>query len=469
MLIARFGVHLFLSTILANKFKEPSKNMPSKSKTQPRAVDAILNAHFIACMDAKMQVLTEHALVIERGKIIAIAPQQEIAQRYCAAVHQCDLLIPGLINAHCHSPMSLLRGIGDDMPLMDWLQQRIWPVEQAVINAAFIQAGSQLAMAEMLLSGTTCFADMYHFPDIVGTIAEDIGIRAVVGLIAIDAPSAWAQNRSEYLSKGAQVYDQFKHSPLVSTILAPHAPYTTSDETLIQLRALGDELGIGMHMHIHETQAEVDAALENSGQRPLARLKKLGLLNPELMAVHMCALTDEEINWLATHNCHVVHCPQSNMKLASGICPVATLVARGINVALGTDGAASNNDLNMFAEMQTAALLAKVASQNPQALPAMEVLKMATINGARALGLDHITGSLEVGKAADIVAVDLNSIHCQPVYDPIAQLIYSAGRDDVSDVWVAGKQLVKARQLCHLNARQLIKTAQYWRDTIRAL
>jgi 5-methylthioadenosine/S-adenosylhomocysteine deaminase len=314
-------------------------------------------------------------------------------------------------------------------------------------------------MIEMLRSGTTCFNDMYFFPDVVADAAEALNIRACVGLIVLDFPTAWARDAGEYLRKGTRLHDELKEFELVTTAFAPHAPYTVSDEPLRKLRMLADEMDIPVHMHVHETAFEVEEAVKRNGVRPLERLSRLDMLNNRLLAVHMTQLLPSEIEAVAAAGVHVIHCPESNLKLASGMCPVARLVEAGVNVALGTDGAASNNDLDMFGEMRTAALLAKGTSQDPTALPAHAALAMATINGARALGLEQATGSIVAGKAADLVAVDLDAPATTPVYDPVAQIVYAAGRDQVSHVWVNGRQVMEDGALNRIDEEQCLREA----------
>jgi 5-methylthioadenosine/S-adenosylhomocysteine deaminase len=321
-------------------------------------------------------------------------------------------------------------------------------------------------MAEMLRGGTTCFNDMYFFPDVTARAAVHCGIRACVGLIVIDFPTIWAQDADEYIARGLAIHDHYRGDPLIRTAFAPHAPYTVSDGPLERVRVLADELDIGIHMHVHETVDEIRTAVELSGARPLARLQELGLVSPALMAVHMTQLAPEEIHAYAGSGGHIVHCPESNMKLASGFCPVAELSAAGVNIALGTDGPASNNDLDMIGEMRTAALLGKLVSGDASALPAHEVLKMATLNGALALGLGEQTGSLTPGKWADMAAIDLETVETQPLYDPVSQLVYACGRDQVTDVWVAGQHLLKERQLTTLDIHEILHRARDWQARI---
>ncbi|MGH8553126.1 MAG: amidohydrolase family protein, partial [Methylococcales bacterium] len=327
---------------------------------------------------------------------------------------------------------------------------------------SFVREGAELAIAEMLRGGVTCFNDMYFFPEIVARAALQSGIRACVGLIVIDFPSAWAQDSDEYLEKGLALYDELRNESLLTPVFAPHAPYSVSDDALKKIRIYAEELQAPIHMHIHETRDEIEQGLECSGMRPLARLKKLDLLGPSLIAVHMTQLLDEEIDWIAESGSHVVHCPESNLKLASGFCPVHRLLKNGINVALGTDSAASNNNLDVLGEMRTAALLAKGVAGDARAVPASTALRMATLHGAKALGIDSICGSLEAGKSADIVAITLDRLETLPVYDPLSQIVYAANRDQVTDVWVAGQRLLESRRLTTLDTDKIRESIAHW-------
>jgi 5-methylthioadenosine/S-adenosylhomocysteine deaminase len=435
-----------------------------------RTIDTLINARWIVPVEPAGPALEHFSLAIDQGDILELLPTADSARRYQAR-ETVDLprhvIIPGLINAHTHSPMSLFRGLADDLPLMDWLNHHIWPAEAKWVGPEFVRDGTNLAMAEMLKSGTTCFSDMYFFADDTAHAALAAGMRAVIGLILVDFPSGYAATPDEYLHKGIQLHDTLKHNRLVKTAFAPHAPYTVSDAPLERLRLYADELDIPVHMHVHETAHEVDGAVAQSGMRPIARLDRLGLFGPRLIAVHMTQLQPAEIENAARLNVSVAHCPESNLKLASGFCPVAKLLKAGVNVALGTDGAASNNDLDMLGELRTAALLAKGTSGEATALPAHQALAMATINGARALGLDEITGSLTPGKSADLTAIDLSGIASQPVYDPVSQIVYTATRDQVTDVWVAGKHLLADRKLTTLDEDALLRKAQEWRNKIK--
>lgn len=432
-----------------------------------QSVDTLIHARWVIPVEPLETVLEDHSIAIEDGRIIDILPTDIANSEYKANNVQqlhSHALIPGLVNTHTHAAMSLMRGMADDLPLMDWLQNHIWPAEAKWISSEFVQDGTELAIAEMLKSGTTCFQDMYFFPDVTARVADSSGIRANIGLIMIDFPTAWAQDADEYFRKGIAVHDQFRTNSLISSSFAPHAPYTVSDEPLERIRTYAEELDIPIHMHVHETAFEVDAAVKETGKRPLQRLSELGLLTPRLIAVHMTQLNDDEIQLLADSGCHIVHCPESNLKLASGFCQVDKLMQAGINIALGTDGAASNNDLDMFSEMRTAAQLAKAVACDASALPAAQALRMATLNGAKALGLEKDIGSLQVGKAADITAVDLGQLQTQPVYHPISQLVYAAGREQVSDVWVAGRHLLKSGKLTSMDETDILTRANSWRD-----
>lgn len=424
-------------------------------------VDTLIQARWIIPVEPHNVILEDHALVTHEGRILDILPVQQAHEKYQAKQLEIladHALIPGLINTHTHLAMTLFRGISADLHLMDWLENHIWPLEKKWVNEAFVRDGTDLAIAEMLRGGTTCFNDMYFFPEITAHQAIHHGIRANVGLILIDFPTAWADGPEHYIEKGLALHEELRHEPLVRTPFAPHAPYTVSDKPLKKISALAEELNLPIHMHVHETQHEVT----QDGQRPLQRLHKLGLITPSFIAVHMTQLTDAEIKKFAQAGAHIVHCPESNLKLASGFCPVQKCLDAGINVALGTDGAASNNDLDMFGEMRTAALLAKGVAQDASAVSAATALRMATLNGAKALGIDNMTGSLTIGKAADICAIDLSDIETQPIYNAITHLVYSASRHQVSDVWVAGKHCLKNKQLTTLNLEDSkIKVAQW--------
>jgi 5-methylthioadenosine/S-adenosylhomocysteine deaminase len=434
-------------------------------------VDTLIHAGWIIPVEPAKVTYPNHSLVINAGRILDILPTEQALQRYQAITTEnlaTHALLPGLINCHTHAAMSLMRGIADDLPLMEWLTEHIWPLEKQWMNEKFVKEGTDLAIAEMLRGGTTCFNDMYFFPDIIATQAIHHGIRASVGLIVFDFATVWAENSANYIEKALSVFEDLRSQPLISTPFAPHAPYTVSDEPLQKIRTLADELELSIHTHLHETQDEIELAVQQTGKRPLQRLQELGLLSPSLIAAHAVWLNNEEIDLLADTGVNIVHCPESNLKLASGFCKVAKLLDAGINVALGTDGVASNNDLDMFGEMRTAALLGKAVANDASALDAMTVLRMATINGAKALGLSNEIGSLTIGKAADVIAVNLHSLETHPLYDPISQIVYAASRQMVTDVWVAGKHLLKQRELTTINVVELLEKVDEWQKRLQA-
>jgi 5-methylthioadenosine/S-adenosylhomocysteine deaminase len=432
-------------------------------------IDTLIHARWIIPVEPDDKVYVNHSIAVNNGKILALLPTTTALEQFNAQEeHHFDqhALIPGLINAHTHAAMTLFRGLADDLPLMQWLNDHIWPAEREWVGPEFVIDGTRLAIAEMLRSGTTCFNDMYFYPDHTAEAASSIGIRAVIGLIMIDFPTTWAKDHDEYLFKGEQVHDKIKHDPLVRTAFAPHAPYTVSDGPLQRIGVIAEELDIQIHMHVHETDAEITKSLEQYGKRPVQRLCDLGLFSSRLIAVHMTHLEQGEIEKLSQFGVHVVHCPESNLKLASGFCPVKELVDRDINVALGTDSAASNNDLDMFGEMRTAALLAKGVARDSTCISAYTALRMATINGARALGMDNVTGSLAADKEADIVAIDLGTISTQPLYDPISQIVYAGNKQLVSSVWVAGKQLLRNHEFTNIDTEQLLRKVHAWQEKI---
>ena len=432
-------------------------------------VDTLLHARWIIPVEPESVTYDYHSLVIDKGLIVDLLPTVQAKQKYQATQAEDFLdhaLLPGLINCHTHAAMTLMRGIADDLPLMEWLQQHIWPLEKQWMNAEFVKDGSDLAIAEMILGGTTCFNDMYFFPEVTAQQAILAGIRIKVGLVVIDFPTAWAQTGAEYIEKCLALHEKLRLSELCTTAFAPHAPYSVSDAAFKEIKTWSEQLQLPIHIHLHETLHEVESAVAHNGITPLQRLQDLGLVNASLIAVHMTQLTDAEIEQLATAGAHIVHCPESNLKLASGFSPVAQCLAAGINVALGTDGAASNNDLDMFGEMRTAALLAKAVSGDATAVSATVALQMATINGAKALGLDEVCGSLSIGKAADVIAIDLSYLETQPLYCPVSQIVYAASRQQVSDVWVAGQRLLKQRQLTTIDKAALLARVAKWQERL---
>ena len=441
------------------------------SPPTPQSIDLLLEARWVVPVEPHAVVLEEHAVAVHEGRIVGILPIAD-ARAAFAPRERVELpehvLIPGLVNSHTHNPMTLLRGLADDLPLMVWLQQHIWPAEAKVMGAEFVRDGTELAVAEMLRGGTTCANENYFFPDVIGATYRRMGFRAVVGLPVIEFPTAWASSQDEYFARAPEVHDSFHGSALLTTAFAPHAPYTVSDASFERIRMLSDQLDIPVHLHLHETAHEVEDEKARSGLRPFQRLQQFGLVNDRLIAVHMTQLTDAEIHLCAERGVSVVHCPESNLKLASGFCPAEKLRQAGVNVALGTDGCASNNDLDMFGEMRTAALLAKAVAGNAAAFDAAYALRAATLNGAKALGLEAQIGSIEIGKQADLAAVRLSDLETQPMYHVASQLVYSAGRHQVSDVWIAGQRRLANRDLVDVDVAGILRKTRAWRERIAA-
>ena len=435
-----------------------------------KPADLLLSASWIVPVEPAGRVLEGHALAVRGGTIAALGPAAEIGSKFSPRerLHlDGHALVPGFVNAHTHAAMTLFRGLADDLPLQTWLSEHVWPAEARFVDEGFVRAGTRLAAVEMLRGGTTCFNDMYFFPDVAGEVARAAGIRAVLGLIVLEVPTAWARDPASYLSRGLEAHEAFRHDELVTTAFAPHAPYTVGDEAFERVRDLSGELGVPVHVHLHETAREVEEAERETGERPFARLSRLGLVNRRLAAVHMTELLPGEIEALADRGASVVHCPESNLKLASGVCPAPRLAAAGVNVALGTDGAASNNDLDMLGEMRTAALLGKLGERDATASPAGQVLRMATLGGARSLGLGDRIGSLEPGKSADVAAIDLRGPDTQPVYHPISQIVYAATRSHVREVWVAGRRVVRDGEVQTLDTAEVVREARKWQARIR--
>lgn len=433
-------------------------------------IDTLLEARWIIPVEPAGAVLHDYAIAIDQGVIQSILPNAEARLQFAPKeriVLSNHALIPGLVNLHTHAAMSLMRGLADDLPLMEWLNNHIWPTESLHMNADFVLDGTGLACAEMLKGGTTCFNDMYFFPEASAQAALSVGMRAAIGMIIIDFPTVYASDADDYLAKGLAMRDEYRHHPLLSFCFAPHAPYTVDDKTFTNILTYAEQLDLSIHIHLHETDIEIRNSLKTSGLRPIERLHKLGLLSPNLIAVHMIHLTSEEIGLIGNQGCSVAHCPSSNLKLASGFAPIPALLRQGINVGLGSDSAASNNRLDMFEEMRLAALLAKAQSSNAEELPAHQALQMATLNGARALGLGDRTGSLVVGKMADITAVDFSRLELLPCYDPISHLVYSADRQHVSHVWIDGKMLLNERQFTTLDEQELLHRVAFWQDRIK--
>ena len=430
--------------------------------------DLIIHPTYVVPIVPRDQVLTEHSIVVSAGVISAVIPTADArllpADSHVELPHQA--LMPGLINCHGHSAMTLLRGYADDYPLMTWLQNHIWPAESEFVSEAFVQDGTDLAMAELIQGGTTTFSDMYFFPDITAARAQRAGMRAQIAFPVMDIPTAWAADAETYLAKGLALRDHYRHADKIEIAFGPHSNYTVSEQTLRRVATLAHELDAAIQIHLHETKHEVLMSVENIGERPIDQLSRIGLLGPRTQCVHMTALGEQDIDTVIGNGAHVVHCPRSNMKLASGICPTQKLLNRGVNVALGTDGAASNNRLNMLSELQCAALLAKIGSEDATAISAMDALEMATLRGARALGYEQLIGSIEIGKRADLIAIDMGSAAMQPVHNVISQLVYATNGSEVTHSWVDGQLLLQDRQLTTIDLRAVIIRAAHWRDQL---
>jgi 5-methylthioadenosine/S-adenosylhomocysteine deaminase len=436
----------------------------------PIPVDLIIQADWVLPIEPSGTVYRDHAVAIHDGRIQAILSADELGP-YTAAKQlrlPNHVLMPGLVNAHGHAAMSLLRGYADDLPLMRWLEDHIWPAENKHVSAEFVRDGTALSMAEMLLSGTTSFSDMYFFPEVVAALCAQTGMRAQLATPVFDFPTIWGSGADEYISKALALRDDCKNLDRLTVAFGPHAPYSVSVGTLEKIATYAAELDMAVHIHLHETRGEVLSAVEGTGERPIDKLRRIGLLGPRTQCVHMTDLGTQDIANLSETGAQVVHCPQSNMKLASGACPVAALLEAGVNVGLGTDGAASNNALNLFNEMHSAALLGKLTAADPSALPAAKVLHMATLGGARAIGLDHLIGSITPGKQADLIAVDLSSPATQPLYNPQSQLVYACTGGEVTHSWVDGQMLVRERQLTTLDVDDCIARARAWGQKIAA-
>ncbi len=436
----------------------------------PTPVDLILRPRWIIPVEPANLVLENHDLVVDQGKIVALSPREQTAQRYLATVIE-DLpehvLMPGLVNTHCHAGMALMRGIADDQPLQAWLEDAIWPLESRWVGAEMVRDGTLLACAEMLQAGITTFNDMYFFPEAAFEAIDQAGIRASLGILAFDVPSAYGHDADDYLNKGLAVRDALRDHPRLSFMLAPHAPYTVSDATFERVATLAAQTNLGIHIHVHETQHEVDQSLRQYGERPLNRLERLGILGPQTLAVHAVALNDDDIALLARYNVHVAHCPTANLKLGSGIARTPDLQLAGINIGLGTDGAAGNNRLDLLSEARLAGLLPKGTHQDASLFPAHALIYKATLGGARALGLSDRIGSLVPGKQADLCALRLDSAATLPVFDPASHIIYAAGREHVTDVWVDGQSVVKMKQLVQISEEEVSLKARLWQNRFR--
>lgn len=431
-----------------------------------------IDAAALVTINANDEILYNHSLVIDDGKIAAIIPTDDAPNLPDECIFKLTdkVIMPGLVNAHGHAAMSLFRGIANDLPLQEWLEGHIWPAEAQWVSAEFVESGTRLSIAEMLTNGTTTFSDMYFFPEAAANVVDETGIRAQLCGPILDFPTMWGSGPDEYIDKTLALFNEYEDHPRVTVAFGPHAPYTVSDEPLTNIATLAKQHGVAIQMHVHETQSEVDTALANTNKRPVRSLAELGLLTQGInfQAVHMTALDQADIDIVASAGGHVIHCPESNMKLASGFCPTPALLNAGVIVAIGTDGAASNNDLDMLGETRTAALIAKGYFEDASAISAKIALRMATINGAKALGLEDIVGSIEEGKQADIIALDMNKFHTLPSYDLAADLVYNTQSSQVTHVWVDGELLLDCGQLKTIDAQAVVEDTKQWAKKIKS-
>jgi 5-methylthioadenosine/S-adenosylhomocysteine deaminase len=433
-------------------------------------VELMIEARWVVPVDSGNSLHEFYSVVINHQVIVDVLPTTQARAKYAASesiVLDDHVLIPGLINAHTHAAMTLMRGIADDLPLMVWLNDHIWPAERAIVTERYVEDASLLASAEMLSGGTTCFNDMYFYPQATATAASKAGIRAHLGLTVLEFPTNYAADADDYLQKGFEAHDSWRGNPLISSSLAPHAPYTISNQTFEKVLTYAEQLGLGIHTHLHETRDEISQSEASYGMRPIQRIADIGLLGPGFIAAHGVHLLPHEIDMLAEYGCHIAHCPASNLKLGSGIAPIGSLLKNNVNVCIGTDGAASNNRLDMFSEMRLAALLAKGVNEDSSVLPAYQALKMVTINAAKAIGLDNKIGSIEIGKQADLVAVKLSDFSISPCYDPVSHLVYSCGREHVTHTWVAGELRYSNGSYANIEPVELKEIIQTWQPKLR--
>lgn len=433
-------------------------------------IDNVVHAKWILSAEKNQDVLENHSVCIEKGIIKEIIPTTHAKQKYVATLennYQDHIIMPGLINSHTHIGMNYFRGLGSDLALMDWLHNHMFPTEKKWLSHEFVRDASLFAMAEMIRSGTTCFNDMFYFLSATAEAAIQVGLRACIGITVIEFPTNWANTTDEYFSKGMDFYEQYKNNPFITTTLAPHAPYTVSDKSFMRVKEISENLKLKINLHLHETQDEINDSIKQFGKRPIKRLHDLEFLSEDVLAIHSANLNEEDLELLALSKPSIIHCPESNMKLASGTCPVEKLRDLGINVALGTDSVASNNDLDMLSEMKSAALIAKISTMNPESLKAIDAIQLATINGARAIGKEKTIGSLAIGKSADFIAIRADDIEMLPIYLPAAQIVYASNRQQVSDVWVNGKQLMRDRKLLTIDEQEVKNKAIYWGNKIK--
>mgnify|MGYP002628391574 CR=1 FL=1 len=439
---------------------------------EKKIVSTIISASWIFTANSDNQLLENHSIVINEGLIVDILQSANVFDFYQADdVYQLtnQLLIPGLINAHTHLGMTLLKGFADDLSLSVWLNEHIWPAEKNFVSPQFVSDGSRLAMAEMLKSGITTFNDMYFYPQSTAEVANEVGMRANIGLVVLDFPTNYASDPQDYLNKGFIFRDSWRDNALISTSIAPHAPYSVSDEAFKLISTYAEQLQMNIHTHLHETTAEVKESLQRYNMTPIQRLDKLGILGPNLTAAHCVHLDSTDTSLIEKNQVSIIHNPSSNMKLGSGIADIKSFFDRGINIGLGTDSSASNNRLDIITEMRATLLLHKANYQDAEFLKPVDVIRMATINAARAIGLDSKIGSIEKGKRADITAINLDSIECQPCYDPLSTFLYSCDKSAVSNVWIDGDIKLRKHLLVNIDEDKLLHTTKLWQQKIKKI
>lgn len=442
----------------------------AQRNARPDRVDLLVLGGTVVTMDATRRIIEDGGIAVQDGKIIAVGTRAEIASHYSAKQTingTGKAIMPGLINGHTHIPMTLFRGLADDLDLQEWLTKYIFPAEAKNVTEDFVRVGTQLGLAEMIRGGTTTYCDMYYFEDAIADETAKAGVRGVLGETVIDFPVADNKTNAEAMAYTEKFVAKWKNSPLITPAIAPHAAYTVSEDHLKAIRAFADRTGAPIVIHVSETAKEVRDIQTQTGDSPVTYLARIGLLKNDVIAAHMVHPNGDEISLLAKFGVGVVHNPQSNMKLASGVAPVPEMLKRGIAVGLGTDGAASNNDLNMWEEMDTAAKLHKLFAGDPKVITALEALEMATIGSARALHLENQIGSLEVGKRADLIVVELNDLNQTPMFNLYSHLVYATKANDVRTVVIQGRVVMLDKRLLTLNELVIKQRARVYQIKIQ--
>ncbi len=442
----------------------------SAARSGPEPADLVITGGTVVAVDAARRVLVPGAVAVRGRDIVAVDRPEAIAARYRAAATidaSGDVVLPGLVNTHTHAPMVLYRGLADDLALMDWLQRYIFPAEAKTVSPEFVRVGTRLAALEMIESGTTTFADMYYFEDDIARATREVGLRAVLGETIIGFPVPDARTPADSLARAEALIKEYREDDLITPAVAPHAPYTLDRDTLVACRHLASRYRVPVLTHVAETRDEVKTIREKTGQSPVAYLESIGFWGPRTVAAHMVWVTDDDMPILERQRVGISHNPESNMKLASGTAPVPKYLAAGLNVGLGTDGAASTNALDMFGAMRQAALLHKLATGDPRAVPAQTAVEMATIGGARALGLGDQVGSLEPGKRADLIVVSMRGARQTPLYNPVSHLVYVSRGDDVQTTIVNGRVLMRDRKVLSLDEAAVLADARKMADKVR--